>query len=121
VASVLKAEHLLELRDRTVRSLAYGQQRLLEIVLALASQPRVLLLDEPTAGLGRNAATGIMDRVANLPESVTVILIEHDLDVAFRVSQTATVMARGEIVAHGTLDEIRRNPMVQELYLGAAK
>ncbi|MCS7235790.1 MAG: ABC transporter ATP-binding protein [Armatimonadota bacterium] len=109
---------LWEKRDWPIGSLSYGEQRQLEIVLALAGRPRVLLLDEPTAGLSPAETHLVTHLVAGLDPRITVLLIEHDMDVAFQVAQRVTVMHFGRVLAEGTVDDVRRNPEVQAIYLG---
>lgn len=118
VESVLEREGFADKAAALVGSLPYGELRLLEIAVALAGDPRVLLLDEPTAGVSTHDSLAVMDRVRALPPSVTVVLIEHDLDIAFRFADSATVLGMGELVAHGPLAKVRADPLVQELYLG---
>lgn len=118
VGSLLE-EHGLEARaDVSVSSLAYGEQRILEIVLALAGDPAVLLLDEPSAGLPMAESNRVMEHVRALPPSIAVVLIEHDLKFAFGLAETATVLSQGRIVAEGSVETVREDPAVQELYLG---
>jgi branched-chain amino acid transport system ATP-binding protein len=106
-----------ELRSPT-RGLPYGRQRLLEIALALALRPRVLLLDEPAAGVPPGESREVLETVAALPRDVAVLLIEHDMDLVFRFADRITVMAQGAVLAEGTPEAIARNPRVREVYLG---
>jgi len=101
-----------------VDSLAYGEQRQLEIGLALASRPTLLLLDEPTAGLARAEVSRIVALLQTLPREITILFIEHDMDVAFALAETVTVLSQGQMIAEGPLDAIRANRLVQEIYLG---
>jgi ABC-type branched-subunit amino acid transport system ATPase component/ABC-type branched-subunit amino acid transport system permease subunit len=110
---------LVRVRNRIVRDLAYGEQRQLEFALALALNPRLLLLDEPTAGLSTSESRRIVDLIHDLDPSLTVLIIEHDLDVALAVADRVIVLHLGEKVADGTPDEIRENPLVREIYLGS--
>ena len=105
-------------RDREVSALAYGRQRVLEIVLALASDPSVLLLDEPTAGLAAADAALMVDLTRALPEDLTLLLIEHDMEVAFGLADTITVLMHGAILAQGSPEQIRGNEEVVTAYLG---
>jgi len=107
------------LKDEQVRNLSYGVQRQIEILLALTGDPSLLLLDEPTAGLSPAEAGIMVEMLKKLPESITILIIEHDMDVAFRLAQNITVLHYGEVIADGTLAEVRDNKMVQEIYLGA--
>ena len=101
-----------------VHSLSYGEQRQLEIGLALASRPSLLLLDEPTAGLARAEVSRIVALLSSLPRQITLLFIEHDMDVAFALAESVAVLSQGQMVAEGPLDEIRANKLVQEIYLG---
>jgi branched-chain amino acid transport system ATP-binding protein len=106
-----------EMRGET-RGLPYGRQRLLEIGLALALKPRVLLLDEPAAGVPPGESRAVLDAIAALPRDVTVLLIEHDMDLVFRFAERITVMAMGAVLVEGTPAEIAADPRVREVYLG---
>ena len=103
------------------RELAYGQQRLLEIALALATRPRVLLLDEPAAGVPRDESAALFDAIANLSRELTILFIEHDMDVVFRFASRIIVMVGGRILVQGPPDEIARDERVREVYLGKAR
>jgi ABC-type branched-subunit amino acid transport system ATPase component len=100
------------------RELAYGQQRLLEIALALATRPRVLLLDEPAAGVPKDESAELFAAIAGLSGELTILFIEHDMDVVFRFASRILVMVGGAILVEGTPDEISRDARVQEVYLG---
>jgi branched-chain amino acid transport system ATP-binding protein len=102
------------------RHLAYGQQRLLEIALALATRPRVLLLDEPAAGVPKGESEAVFGAIAALPAEVTVLFIEHDMDLVFRFAQRITVLVAGRILMEGTPAEVSADPRVREVYLGEA-
>ena len=106
--------------DVITRLLPYGKQRLVEIALALATRPRILLLDEPAAGIPVGESAEVLGVVAALPQDVTVLFIEHDMQLVFRFAQRITVLAGGRIVAEGTPDEIARSALVREIYLGEA-
>jgi branched-chain amino acid transport system ATP-binding protein len=110
------------LADRTVGELAHGDQRATEIMLALALKPRLLLLDEPTAGMGDQETYHITELVRRLHTQggLTVILIEHDMRVVFRLASRITVLAEGRVLAEGTSDDIVANEAVQAAYLGKA-
>lgn len=108
-------------RDWPIGSLSYGEQRQLEIVLALAGKPRLLLLDEPTAGLSAAETQAVTRLVRALDPRITVLLIEHDMDVAFEVAQRVTVLHFGRVLAEGTVEEVRANPEVQAIYLGVGE
>jgi branched-chain amino acid transport system ATP-binding protein len=105
---------------RETRELPYGQQRLLEIALALATRPRVLLLDEPAAGVPKDESAALFDAIANLSRELTILFIEHDMDVVFRFASRIIVMVSGRILVEGTPDEIARDERVREVYLGKA-
>jgi len=103
------------------RNLSHGDQKLLDIALALVLQPRVLLLDEPTAGMGPEERWLMIDRVRRLwqSEQMTLVFIEHDMDIVFRIAQSIRVLCYGKVLAEGAPAEIRANPAVIEAYLGA--
>jgi branched-chain amino acid transport system ATP-binding protein len=116
--SLLEHWNLWEKRHALVRQLSYGEQRQLEILLAVAHLPRVLLLDEPTAGLSAAETQQVVAMIQHLDPSITVLLIEHDMDVAFQVAQHITVLHQGRLLADGAPEAIRRDPTVAEIYLG---
>jgi branched-chain amino acid transport system ATP-binding protein len=105
---------------RQTRELAYGHQRLLEIALALATQPKVLLLDEPAAGVPREESAELFAAIAGLSEDITVLFIEHDMDLVFRFASRIIVMVGGRILVEGTPQEIAADARVREVYLGEA-
>jgi branched-chain amino acid transport system ATP-binding protein len=115
---LLRDLNLDDVLHHRVGSLAYGRQRLLEIAIALASKPTVLLLDEPAAGVPEGERDQILDVVAALPASVSLILIEHDMDLVFRFAKTLSVLVNGAIFVEGTRDEIANDPRVRQVYLG---
>jgi branched-chain amino acid transport system ATP-binding protein len=117
-AAILASLHLKGTEDRLTRELPYGQQRLLEIALALATRPRVLLLDEPAAGVPKDESAGIFSAIAGLSTDLTILFIEHDMDVVFRFASRILVMVGGSILVEGTPEEIARDPKVREVYLG---
>jgi ABC-type branched-subunit amino acid transport system ATPase component len=98
--------------------LAYGEQRLVEMALALALKPRVLLLDEPMAGVPQGEAARLLDALAALPADLAVLIIEHDMDLVFRFARRIVVLADGAVLADGTPEQIRRDPAVRSAYLG---
>ena len=116
--TLLGAVHLEEARDTLVEALSYGQQRQLEIALALAGAPRLILFDEPAAGLSPTERSELIEILQSLPEHMGYIIIEHDMDVALRVSESVTMMHNGRVFREGTPQEIENDPEVQELYLG---
>ena len=106
---------------RPTHELAYGQQRLLEIALALATKPRVLLLDEPAAGVPHEESTELFAVIAGLPQDIAVLFIEHDMNVVFRFAHRIIVMVGGRILVEGTPGEIAADARVREVYLGKAR
>jgi branched-chain amino acid transport system ATP-binding protein len=104
--------------DRTVQETAYGEQRRLEIAMALAQSPRLLLLDEPFAGLSQPERRLLQEVLAAIPRDVTVLMIEHDMDVALSFAERITVLHYGQVIVEGTRAEIVAHPRVREIYLG---
>jgi branched-chain amino acid transport system ATP-binding protein len=119
-AALLERFHLADVLDRRTVELPYGKRRLLEIATAVASRPKVLLLDEPMAGVPTGESTEILDTLAALPADVTVVLIEHDMDLVFRFATRMSVLVNGALLVEGTTDEIARDPRVKAVYLGEA-
>jgi branched-chain amino acid transport system ATP-binding protein len=117
---ILKSLSLGDHAYRTTRELAYGQQRLLEIALSLATKPNVLLLDEPAAGVPKEESQGLFAAIAGLSSDITILFIEHDMDVVFRFASRIIVMVSGGILLEGTPQEIASDPRVREVYLGGA-
>jgi branched-chain amino acid transport system ATP-binding protein len=107
--------------DTPTRALPYGKQRLLEIALALATRPTVLLLDEPAAGIPAADSAELFQVIAQLPRDVTVVFIEHDMNLVFRFAERITVLVGGAVLVEGTPEEIAREPRVREVYLGEAQ
>ena len=107
-------------RDAPVRSLSYGEQRQVEIAIALATEPELLLLDEPTAGMSPAETGQMVDFVRALPRTLTILMIEHDMQVVFSLADRITVLHYGRLLATGTPAEISHNEAVQEVYLGSA-
>ncbi len=118
---LLESMDLWELRAEIVSSLAYGQQRKLEIALSLASDPELLLLDEPSCGLTTTESADITSRIRDLGSKITVLMIAHDMDLVFGVAERVILLHYGEIACEGTCDEIRSNEMVKEIYMGSRK
>jgi branched-chain amino acid transport system ATP-binding protein len=104
--------------DSLVGSISHGEQRQLEVAMARATEPVLMLLDEPASGLSRGERVALTDLLLELDKSITLILIEHDMDVALRVAERVTMMHDGRKIVEGTPDEIRANDLVHELYLG---
>ena len=117
---LIEAVRLTRARDRLISELSYGQQRQLEIALALAGAPRFVLFDEPAAGLSPSERRELVEILTNLPRHIGFIIIEHDMDVALRVAESVTMMHNGRVFKEGTPAEIEEDPEVQELYLGGA-
>jgi branched-chain amino acid transport system ATP-binding protein len=116
--SILESLHLGAHCRRLTRELAYGQQRLLEIALALATRPRVLLLDEPAAGVPKDESAELFAAISNLSSELTVLFIEHDMNVVFRFASRIIVMVGGRVLVEGAPEEIARDERVLEVYLG---
>jgi branched-chain amino acid transport system ATP-binding protein len=115
---LLEQFHLAEVAGQQTEHLAYGKRRLLEIAIALACEPRVLLLDEPVAGVPAGEREELLQTVAALPADVSVLLIEHDMDLVFSFADRMTVLVNGAVLTEGTPDEIAANPQVKAVYLG---
>jgi branched-chain amino acid transport system ATP-binding protein len=116
--SLLEMAGMWDERDTEVANLSYGHQRQLELIVTLASEPRVLLLDEPAAGLSLAESRSMVQLIKALDPGLTVLIIEHDMDVAFEVANEVTVMHQGEVLAEGSVEEIRANETVREVYFG---
>jgi branched-chain amino acid transport system ATP-binding protein len=101
-----------------VKDLSHGEQRQLEVGMALAGEPRLMMLDEPAAGLSRTERVGLTEMLVGLDRSITLLLIEHDMDVALTVAEYVTMMHDGRVIVEGTPAEIRANELVHDLYLG---
>jgi branched-chain amino acid transport system ATP-binding protein len=106
---------------RLVRELSYGEQRQLELALALATRPKLLLLDEPAAGLSPAERAIVSDVIRALPRSITVVLIEHDMDLVLSLVDWVTCLDSGRLLVEAAPDAIRGNPLIQEVYLGKAR
>jgi branched-chain amino acid transport system ATP-binding protein len=115
---ILSALALQAAGHRLTRELPYGQQRLLEIALALATKPKVLLLDEPAAGVPRDESNDLFAAIAGLSRDITVLFIEHDMDLVFRFASRVIVMVGGRVLVEGTPAEIAADPRVRAVYLG---
>jgi branched-chain amino acid transport system ATP-binding protein len=116
----LTAVGLADRAEESVKLLSYGERRQLELALALNTTPKVLFLDEPCAGLSPSERQRIFQMVRSLPRDITVVLIEHDMDVALGLADKVTVMNRGRVMAEGTPDEVQVNPDVRNVYFGHA-
>ena len=117
-AAILERLKLLPDAYERTRNLAYGRQRLIEIALALAMRPKVLLLDEPAAGVPTGESRELFETIAQLPREVTIVLIEHDMDLVFRFAERISVLVSGAILVEDAPDRIAANPRVKEVYLG---
>jgi branched-chain amino acid transport system ATP-binding protein len=117
--ATLDSVGLGDVGDTVVKNLSHGEQRQLEIALALAGRPRVLLLDEPTAGLSPAESRLMAGLLARLDPAITVLMIEHDMDIALELSAHVTVLHYGRVIADGSREVIRADPQVREIYLGA--
>ncbi len=118
VEGLLGTLGLIDVARRKVGEIAYGQQRLLEIAIALALRPKVLLLDEPAAGVPSSETPRIEQALERLPPSLAVLMIEHDMDLVFRFAKRVVVLAAGEIIFEGVPSEVAANAKVREAYLG---
>jgi branched-chain amino acid transport system ATP-binding protein len=115
---LLEQASFLDRKDTEVRNLSHGEQRQLEIVLGLASDPKILLLDEPAAGLSTGESTEMAHFLMKLDPKLAILLIEHDMDVVFDVADEISVLHFGEVLETGTPEQIKKSPRVQEIYLG---
>ncbi len=118
IVEILDRFHLADVMHERTGHLPYGKQRLLEIALAIACRPRVLLLDEPAAGVPDDERHEILATVAALPADVTVLLIEHDMDIVFSFADRISVLVNGALFLDGAPDEVARDPRVKAVYLG---
>jgi branched-chain amino acid transport system ATP-binding protein len=116
--ALLEQADLSERWDAEIANLSHGEQRQVEVLMALASDPQLLLLDEPTAGLSPAESTSMVSMLKKLDSSITVLIIEHDMNVAFELAERIAVLHQGKLLAEGTKDEVRANQTVQEIYLG---
>lgn len=118
VDEILQETGLDRLASINAGVLSYGDVALLEIALALANRPRLLLLDEPICGMSPSETERTVERITSLARTVDIILIEHDMEVVFKIAELITVMAQGRLLVQGTPDEVMKNDKVQEVYLG---
>ncbi len=112
---------LTDVLDTLVRELSYGKKRQLEVALALCPSPKVLLLDEPAAGTSTDERRKLISLIQSLPPELTLLLVEHDMDVVFELCTRITVLSYGKVLASGTVEEIRSNESVRDAYLGKVK
>jgi branched-chain amino acid transport system ATP-binding protein len=115
---LLKEWNLWGKKDALLKNLSYGEQRQIEVIMALATKPRLLLLDEPTAGLSPAETISVTAIIKGLPREITTLLIEHDMDVAFDIAEKITVLHFGSILAEGSPEQVKGDPKVTEIYLG---
>jgi ABC-type branched-subunit amino acid transport system ATPase component len=120
VTEILQRYRLVDVMNERTAILPYGKQRLLEIAVAVACRPRVLLLDEPAAGVPEDERHDILASIMSLPKDVTVLLIEHDMDIVFNFADRISVLVNGALFADGTPDEVARDSRVRAIYLGEA-
>ncbi|HQR12469.1 MAG TPA: ABC transporter ATP-binding protein [Casimicrobiaceae bacterium] len=119
-AELIARLRLSDVANERTRNLAYGKQRLIEIALALAARPRVLLLDEPAAGVPTRESRELFETIAKLPREVTIVLIEHDMDLVFRFADRIAVLVSGALLTEDSPEQIKKDPRVRQLYLGEA-
>jgi branched-chain amino acid transport system ATP-binding protein len=118
---ILKSLQLESDADTVTKKLPYGKQRLVEIALALATKPKVLLMDEPAAGIPSGESKELFNVLAQLPREVTILFIEHDMELVMRFAERITVLVGGRLLVEGTPEEIARDKRVKEVYLGEAQ
>jgi branched-chain amino acid transport system ATP-binding protein len=116
--AAMEAAGLAHRRDRVAATLSHGEQRQLEIAMCLATRPRLLLLDEPLAGMGPHESHSMVELIRKLGENHAIMLIEHDMDAVFAVAHRLTVMVNGEVIESGAPEAVRASPAVQLAYLG---
>jgi branched-chain amino acid transport system ATP-binding protein len=116
--AILKLVNLEHLAARPLSEVSYGEKRRVEIAMALAQKPKVLLLDEPLAGLSREERAALKALIASIPREVTVVMIEHDMDTALDMAERITVLHYGSVIVEGTRAEVVADPKTKEVYLG---
>jgi branched-chain amino acid transport system ATP-binding protein len=119
--SILEEMRLADFRDRIASTIPYGSQRSLDVAIALATDPQLLLLDEPTSGMSPEDTLKMISLVERISEKYTIALIEHHMKVVMSISDTITVLSQGQIIAEGSPDDIQRNDEVRQAYLGGGK
>jgi branched-chain amino acid transport system ATP-binding protein len=117
-AAILRRLRLIELADTRVGELPYGKQRLLEIAMAMAARPKILLLDEPAAGVPEDESGELFEVIAELPADISILFIEHDMDLVFRFARRISVLVSGQLLTEGSPQEIAADPLVRQVYLG---
>lgn len=118
VQKLVDSMGLWEKKEHPVTSLSYGEQRMMELALSLASEPKLLLLDEPSAGLSESETIQMMSYIRNLPQETAVLFVSHDMDVVFDLADRIMVLSYGVLIAEGKPEEIQSDPRVREIYLG---
>ncbi|KJS22137.1 MAG: ABC transporter [Clostridiaceae bacterium BRH_c20a] len=118
IKDILRNWGLWDKRKVIVKELSYGEQRQIEILLALVQSPKIIILDEPTAGMSPMETKTITEMIKSLSRDITVLIIEHDMDVVFNLADGISVLHNGQILCEGSPDEIKSNPLVKEVYLG---
>ena len=118
VSSIVEKVGLAERAEDVVANLSYGEQRQVEVALALATDPKILLLDEPTAGMSVSETKRMIEMIKNLPEELTLLIVEHDMDVVFAIADYITVLHLGMVLTEGTPAEVQADQRVREVYLG---
>lgn len=114
---ILKGWHMIDRRNTLVRNLSYGEQRQLEIILTHSQNRSILLLDEPTCGLSPEEARAFVTMIRDLSRTITILIIDHDIDVIFGIAEKVMVLHFGTVLAYGSSEEIKMNPRVQEIYM----
>ena len=118
VIGLLDQLAILDLANKKISDMAYGQRRMVEIAIALAVRPQVLLLDEPAAGVPTSESMAIVEMLERLPAHISILLIEHDMDLVFRFAKQITVLVEGSILVEGNCEQVRSDARVKEIYLG---
>ncbi len=116
--TLLEDLSILDMANKKIAGLAYGQRRMVEIAIALAVKPQILLLDEPAAGVPTNESKAIIELLERLPSHISILLIEHDMDLVFRFADKITVLVEGHVLLEGDCAQIRSDARVKEIYLG---
>jgi branched-chain amino acid transport system ATP-binding protein len=115
---LLEKWNLWDKRNTIARELSYGEQRKIELIMGLASKPRILLLDEPTCGLTSDESMYFADLIRGLGEDITLVIVEHDMDIVFNIASKISVLHYGSLLVEGTPQEISEDPKAREVYLG---
>jgi branched-chain amino acid transport system ATP-binding protein len=116
--ALLAKWNLTPIAGRLAKEISYGEQRQVDLILAMAVEPKVLLLDEPTAGLSAAEVVRVVGMIRSLPTDMTILVIEHDMDVAFDLADRITVLHQGRLLVEGDVETVRNDPRVTEIYLG---